>query len=228
MRRVFCRQQKILFPIVPWRSPLFRFGGSCENRRNLTVIIATPAEIAGQRAAGLRFSRLGIFHEQRLGRHELTGSAEAALRPVMLDKGVLQRIEFVALGQAFDGQNLFAFHPDGQLAAGIQLRPDNDSAGAAFAAIAADLGAGETQVIAEDLGQGPAVLDLEAVVLPLTLRVTADCRAPLLRLPAYRPLPDRISPVPWRSQLCRWRRRRDLSEKSAGIACCLSVIFHGR
>src|SRR5438132_329603 len=85
----FCRQQKILFPIVPWRPPLARLDGSGENRCNLAVIIAAPAEIAGQRAAGLRLSRRGIFHEQRLARHDLTGSAEATLRPVMLDEGFL-------------------------------------------------------------------------------------------------------------------------------------------
>ena len=72
----------------------------------------------------------------------------------MFDEGFLHRIELVALGQAFDGENLFAFHPHGELAARIHVATvDNHRAGAAFAAVAADLGAGETQLIAQHLGQ---------------------------------------------------------------------------
>ena len=90
----------------------------------------------------------------------------------MLDKGFLQRIEFVALSQAFDGKNVFAFHPDGQLAAGIQVTTvDDDGAGAALAAITADLGAGETQLVAQDLSQGIAMLDFNTKELAVDLEV---------------------------------------------------------
>jgi hypothetical protein len=56
------------------------------------------------------------------------------------------------------------------LATGIHVTTvNNDRAGAAFAAVAADLGAGETQLIAQHLGQGVAVLHLDAVALAAQL-----------------------------------------------------------
>jgi hypothetical protein len=68
----------------------------------------------------------------------------------MFNKRFLQRIELVAFRQSLDGENLFAFHPDRELAARVHIAPvDDHRAGTALAAVAADLGAGEPDLIAQ-------------------------------------------------------------------------------
>ena len=84
----------------------------------------------------------------------------------MFDEPLLQRVQPVAVGQPFDRGHLPAVGPDRELAAGVDggaVEPDR--AGAALAPVAANLGSGQTQVVAQNLGQCPAVLDLEGVCL---------------------------------------------------------------
>jgi hypothetical protein len=96
----------------------------------------------------------------------------------MLDKRLLQRIELVAFGQTLDGENVPAAHPDRQLAARIHIAAvDDHSARAAFAAIAADLGAGETELVAQHLGQGLAVFDFDPIGFAVHFEI--DRRFPL-------------------------------------------------
>ena len=86
----------------------------------------------------------------------------------MFNKRFLQRIEFVAFRQAFDGEDVFPFHPDGELAAGVHVAPiDDHRTGAALAAIAADLRSGKAQFIAQHFGQGTSVFDFEAIRFPV-------------------------------------------------------------
>ena len=135
------------------------------HRFNVVVVIRAAAQIAGHRCPNFIARRMRILHQQRLGDHQLPGGAVAALRRVMLDEGFLQRIELAVLGQPFHRLDRAAVHPHGQLAARIQRRAvHQNGAGAALAAIAADLGARELQVVAQQLDQGPAVLHFHAAI----------------------------------------------------------------
>ena len=80
----------------------------------------------------------------------------------MLDERLLQRIELIALREPFDRLNRAAVGPHRELAARIhRLAVEQHGAGAALAAVAADLRAGQPEVIAQRFGQRPAILDLE-------------------------------------------------------------------
>jgi hypothetical protein len=79
---------------------------------------------------------------------------------------LLQRIETSVGLEAFDGLNGFAVHPRGEVAAGVDgLAFEQYGACAAFAAVAADLGAGEVEVVAESFSEGPAIFDLDRLGL---------------------------------------------------------------
>ena len=86
----------------------------------------------------------------------------------MLDEGLLQRIQPTVLEQPFDRLHRTAVHPDRELAARVdRLAVDEHRAGAALAAIAADLGAGEAEVVAQRLGEGPAIFDPQGARRPV-------------------------------------------------------------
>ena len=94
--------------------------------------------------------------------HQLARRAEAALRPVVRDESALQRLEPVLLGDAFDRLNRASVRPCRELAAGVHGLPvHQDRARAALAAVASDLGAGQSEVIAQQLGKRPAIFHVE-------------------------------------------------------------------
>ena len=81
-----------------------------------------------------------------IGAHDLARRAEAALEAVMVDEGGLHRMQRVAVGQALDGGDLGAVVADRERQAGIDpAAVDQHGAGAALAAVAAFLGAGEVR-----------------------------------------------------------------------------------
>src|ERR1044071_1691436 len=70
-------------------SPLNRFGSGREHGRDFAIVVAASAEISGQGAACLRFTRFSVFEQQRFSGHDLARRAETALRPVVFDKSLL-------------------------------------------------------------------------------------------------------------------------------------------
>ena len=92
----------------------------------------------------------------------MPGRAEAALQGVVLAERLLHRVQLVgALGQALDGEHLRALGLDRQHGAGLhRLAVDVDDAGAALAGVAADMGAGHAEMLAQELNQQRARLDL--------------------------------------------------------------------
>ena len=97
--------------------------------------------------------------EHRHGRADLPGRAVAALIAVMLDEGGLHRVQVVGRAQPLDGGDAVALVHHRERQAGIDPPPvDDHRAGAALAVIAALLGAGEMQVLAQRVEQrGPRV-----------------------------------------------------------------------
>ena len=86
-----------------------------------------------------------------------------------------------ALGQPFDGENFLAAHGVREHGAGIVRHiVDQHGAGAAFGAVASQLGAGEAQLVAQRPGQRLLLHDVDAPLLAVdvecdqSLCVTAD------------------------------------------------------
>lgn len=82
----------------------------------------------------------------------------------MFEEGTLERMQGFATGQPFDGLNL----PPLRLERREDARVDRDAvdmngADAALGFLAADLGAGQLQVVAQDVGQCAALRHIERV-----------------------------------------------------------------
>ena len=78
-------------------------------------------------------------------------------RPSWAIKACLDRMQPAALRHAFDGENVRAVVADGERQTGIDPPPvDDDRAGAALAAVAPLLGAGQVQPFAQQIEQRDA------------------------------------------------------------------------
>ena len=106
---------------------------------------AAAAEVAAHAFADALGVVAGLaFLDQADRAHDLAGRAEAALEAVMGDEGGLHRMQLVAVRDALDGQHVGAVVADRQRQARIDAPPvDQHRAGAALAAVAALLGAGQ-------------------------------------------------------------------------------------
>ena len=88
----------------------------------------------------------------------------------MIDKGLLERMQAFAGGKAFDRLDRAAGRPHREITARIDRRAvEQHRACAALAPIAADLRTGQMQLIAQELRQREAILDL-----PFTLAAVHD------------------------------------------------------
>ena len=83
----------------------------------------------------------------------------------MLDERLLKRIELLSVRQALDGLDRSPVGPDRQIAAGVDgLAVQQHRAGAAFAAVAADLRAGQAEMIAQQFGERPAIFHFQPML----------------------------------------------------------------
>ena len=140
-----------------WPSPAAAFA---ENRG------AAVAGAAAQVALELRADRvlvegsaLAVHEVDR--RHDHAGGAIAALEAVVLAEGRLHGVQVGALGEALDGRHDRGLTLDREDRAGLHRLPVQvDHAGAALAGVAADMGAGEAQVLAQELHEQRARVDV--------------------------------------------------------------------
>ena len=122
-------------------------GGGIHYRIGQRLVAGAAAGVAVTVEPGAHVfpRRVLVLVEQRLGRHDEAGRADAALGAAMVHPGNLQRVQVVGRADAFDGDDLFAV---GELAdrdhAGLdRFIVDEDGTGAALAVVTADLAAGE-------------------------------------------------------------------------------------
>ena len=132
--------------------------------------------------------------------HDHAGRAEAALQAVHHAETFLQRRQrAVGVGDAFDGGDVAALGLHREHGAGLHRHAvDIDGAGAAMGGLAADMGAGEREVLADEMHQERARLDeafdLGAVdlhghmsfchlPLPYFARLAARCSARVTMMP---------------------------------------------
>jgi hypothetical protein len=100
--------------------------------------------------------------------HDLARGAVAALVAIMLNEGGLHGVEMARLTNAFDGSDLVIGMHDSEGQAGVDATSvDMDGAGAALAVVAALLGAGQDEVLAEAIEEGSARVEAEFVGLPV-------------------------------------------------------------
>ena len=139
------------------------------DRRDDVGIGAAAADVAAHQLADF-VGGLGLaFGDQARRRADLPGRAVAALEGVVIDEGLLQRMQRAVFGKPFDGGDLGAVLHDGEREAGIDAPSvDQDRAGAALAVVAAFLGAGEVEMVAQRIEQGRPRRDGQLAFSPLT------------------------------------------------------------
>ena len=117
---------------------------------------------------------LGFCSSSALDDDDEAGRADAALQGRLFEEGLLQRVQLVVAGDAFDGRDVGALDLDGEDAAGVdQAAVQDDGAGAAVAVVAAFLGAGEADALAQDFEQAVALVGEElACSSPLIVALT--------------------------------------------------------
>ena len=121
-------------------------------------VSSAPIVRDGARPAGRHLAE----HAHR--RAELARRAVAALERVVLDERLLQRVQIVPVGQTFDGDDLGPLERDGQRQARVGAAAvDQHRAGTALAVRAAVLGAGQVEVLAQEVEQRRAGVDRDVV-----------------------------------------------------------------
>ncbi len=86
------------------------------------------------------------------GGHQEAWGAVAALQAAALHETLLQRVQLAAGAEAFDGGDVAPAHLHGQHQAGLHdFAVHQHGAGAADAGLAAALGAGQVQVVAQQV-----------------------------------------------------------------------------
>src|SRR5580658_9514439 len=132
-----------------------RLPGRTHDASQVVVVGAAPAEIAGHREARLFHRRVRIVVQQRDSGHHLSAGTESALRSELGDECRLHLVQLAVRSlDAFDRGDLAVTHAVRQRRTGIHGDSlDDDGAGAAFAMIAAELRAGQTELVADRVGQ---------------------------------------------------------------------------
>src|SRR6185369_3472873 len=106
--------------------------------------------------------RIRVAGEEVARRHDHAGRAEAALEAVLRPEPFLEGVERAVRGlHALDRPDVRAIRLDGEHRAALhRLAVDRDGARTALAGVAADVGAGELQVLAQELDEHPSGLDI--------------------------------------------------------------------
>src|SRR5262249_42882426 len=193
--------------------------GGGQHRRDDALVAGAPAKVGRDELPDLRLGRLltrpgrrlavwgggrheASFGKKCLGKHQEAGRAKPALQRVMVAECLLQVGQLVAVGQALHRADLRAvgLHPEDQ--AGARRRAvQPHRARAADAVLAAHVGAGVAEVVAEHVGKrprGPREQPVPGAVAAQPPLVLAP-PPPRLPFPFHRPVspaPGPVSPAP--------------------------------
>ena len=140
------------------------------------------AEVAAHELGDVLVAGGVALLEQLDGGHDLPGRAVAALEGVVLDERLLHRVQLAVRREALDRRDLAALAGDGERQAGEHAAAvDPDGARAARALVAALLGAGEAEVLAQRVEQADARLELEDARLAVDGELEVHGQVNLLR-----------------------------------------------
>src|SRR5262249_25959469 len=130
--------------------------GCAHDGSQVVVVGSAPADVAGHRSPRLLDRRFGVLLQQGNRGDDLAGRTEAALGSEFLDHGFLHLVQFaIRPFDAFDSGDLAPAHRVRQRRARIGRHVvEHDRAVAAFGVIAAELGAGEAELVAQRVDQG--------------------------------------------------------------------------
>ncbi len=117
-------------------------------------VAGAAADVAAERLQDFVVARVGIFPQQPGRGHDEARRAVAALRAELLVEAALHRRQLPVAPERLDGVDALARDRRRQRQAGQRrLVVDQHRAGAAFAAVAAGLGAGQAQLLAQEIEQ---------------------------------------------------------------------------
>src|SRR2546427_4783187 len=118
------------------------------------LVAGAAAVVAGEIFADALARRVRLVAQQRLRRHQDARRAETALQRVGEDEGALQLLDLARIGQALDRVHLAAVGLRREHEAGANdFAVHAHRAGAAHAVLAADVGAGELELVPEEVGE---------------------------------------------------------------------------
>src|SRR5271163_241716 len=131
------------------------FARALGDRLDDVVIAGAAADVAFEPVADRGFveMRALAIDEVDCG-HDHARRAKPALQAVIVLERLLHRVQLAAGGEALDRRHLGVLAARGQNGAGLD-RPavEMDDAGAALRRVAADMGAGQAQVLAQELDE---------------------------------------------------------------------------
>src|SRR3989454_574192 len=136
------------------RAAVGRRLGNGFDRIDDRLVAGAAAVVAGEIFADALARRVRLVAQKRLRRHEDARRAETALQRVGEHEGALQLLDLARVGQALDRVHLAAVGLRGEHETGAHdLAVDSHGARAAHAVLAADVGAGELELVPEEVGE---------------------------------------------------------------------------
>ena len=143
-----------------------QLAGRLLDRLDDVHVAGAAAEVAADPLPDLLLVRVRVLVEQPGRLHDHARRAEAALEAVLVPERLLERVERRAVGHALDRLDLGAVGLDGEHRARLgALAVDVDGARAAVAGVAADVRAGEAEVVAQEVDEQEPRLDVGLVRL---------------------------------------------------------------
>src|SRR5271165_1903120 len=138
------------------------FAGALGDRLDDVVIAGAAADVAFEPVADRRFVEMRALAIDEVDRrHDHAGRAEAALKAVVVLKRLLHRMKLATLREPLDRRDMRTLAACRQRRAALdRLAVDMDDAGPALRRVAADMRAGEPQMIAQKLHEQRPWIDL--------------------------------------------------------------------
>src|SRR5438067_4366233 len=135
------------------------------------------AQVPGDGLADLRLARVPVAIEERAARQHHSRRAVAALQAVLLPEAFLHGVELAVLLEALDGSDLMSVGLHGEEGARLHRLPlEQHGAGAAVGGVAADMRSGHAQVLAQEVDEEQARLDLRLLGVAVDGDLDAMCR----------------------------------------------------
>src|SRR4029078_20650 len=130
------------------------FSGGLLDRLDDVHVAGAATEVAADALPDLGFVGLRVLAEQPCRLHDHPRRAEAALQAVLIPERLLERVERRLAGHPLDGLELATIRLAREHRAGLRaLAIDVDGAGAAVARVAPDVGAGQPEVVAQEMDE---------------------------------------------------------------------------
>ena len=127
-------------------------------------VAGAAADVALQSLLDLGVGRMRVLAQQRGRAHQHAGRAVAALERVVVRECLLELRQLLAVGEPFDRLDARAVGLDGEQHAALDERAvDDHGARAAVARVAADVAAGQVEVVADEMDQQLARFHLALV-----------------------------------------------------------------